>query len=146
MALHNEPAALTHHCTIHAKFNTTYADLGRVRYFLVVPQLDCISKFLLIEIAIHLLRGIMVSQFDDPFSRARIAFAGKEFFTCSSLSLGQSTFCFRVLICSVRISEESGGWCSSSTIRLTSGLVTLIEASYSDDEVTNNITKVTIIQ
>ena len=88
----------------------------------------------------------MVSQFDDPFSVARLAFASKEFFTCSSLSLGQSAFCFRVLICSVRISVESGGWCSSSTIRLTSGLVSLIEASYSEDEVTHNITKVTIIQ
>ena len=40
-----------------------------------------------------------------------------------------------MLSCSVRISEASGSWCSCSTIRLTSGLVTLIEASYSEDEV-----------
>ena len=79
-------------------------------------------------------------KFDDSFSvatsTARLAFVCREFFTCSSLSLRQSSFCFRVLSCSVRISEASGGWCSCSTIRLTSGLVTLIEASYSEDEVT----------
>ena len=45
-------------------------------------------------------------------------------------------FCFRVLSCSVPVSEACGGWCSCSTIRPTSGLVTLIEASYSEDEVT----------
>ena len=79
-------------------------------------------------------------KFDDSFSvatsTARLAFVGREFFTCSSLSLRQSSFCFRELSCSVRISEASGGWCSCSKIRLTSGLVTLIEASYSEDEVT----------
>ena len=86
------------------------------------------------------LSGITVSQLDDPFSvansTARLAFVGREFFTFSSLSLRQSSFCFRVLSCSVWISEASGGCCSCSTIRLTSGLVTLIEASYSEDEVT----------
>ena len=79
-------------------------------------------------------------KFDDSFSvatsTARLAFVCREFFTCSSLSLRQSSFCFRVLSCSVRLSEASGGWCSCSTIRLTSGLVTFIEASYSEDEVT----------
>ena len=79
-------------------------------------------------------------KFDDSFSAAtstaRLAFVGREFFTCSSLSLRQSSFCFRVLSCSVRISEASGEWCSCSTKILTSGLVTLFEASYSEDEVT----------
>ena len=79
-----------------------------------------------------------VSQFDDPFfvanSSARLAFVGKEFFTCFSLSLRKSSFCFRVLCYSVRISEASGGWCSCSAIRLTSGSVTLIEALYSEDD------------
>ena len=82
---------------------------------------------------------ITVSQFDDPFSvansTARLAFVARKFLTCFSLSLRQSCFCFPVLSFSVRISEASGGWCSCSTIRLTSGLVTLIEASYSEDEV-----------
>ena len=79
-------------------------------------------------------------KFDDSFSAAtstaRLAFVGREFFTCSSLSLRQSSFCFRVLSCSVRISEASGEWCSCSTKRLTRRLVTLFEASYSEDEVT----------
>ena len=79
-------------------------------------------------------------KFDDSFSvatsTARLAFVGREFFTCSSLSLRQWSFCFRVLSYSVRISEASGEWCSCSTKRLTSGLVTLFEASYSEDEVT----------
>ena len=79
-------------------------------------------------------------KLDDPFSvatsTARLAFVGREFFTFSSLSIRQSSFCFRVLSCSVRISEASGEWCSCSTKRLSSGLVTLFEASYSEDEVT----------
>ena len=41
-----------------------------------------------------------------------------------------------VMSCSVWISEASGGWCSCSTICLTSGLVTFIGASYSEYEVT----------
>ena len=79
-------------------------------------------------------------KFDDSFSvatsTARLAFVCREFFTCSSLSLRQSSFCFHVLSCSARISETSGEWCSCSTKRLTSGLVTLFEASHSEDEVT----------
>ena len=79
-------------------------------------------------------------KFDDSFSvatsTARIAFVCRGFFTCSSLSLRQSSFCFHVLSCSARISEASGEWCSCSTKRLTSGLVTLFEASHSEDEVT----------
>ena len=69
-------------------------------------------------------------------STARLAFIGREFFTCSSISHTQSSFYFRVLSCSVRISEASGGCCSYSTTRLTSELVALMEASYSEDEVT----------
>ena len=79
-------------------------------------------------------------KFDDSFSvatsTALLAFVGREFFTCSSLSLRQSSFCFHVLSCSARISEASGEWCSCSTKRLTSGLITLFEASHSEDEVT----------
>ena len=45
-----------------------------------------------------------------------------------------------VFVCSVAVFEFrrhlSGGWCPCSTIRLTSGLVTSIEASFSEDEVT----------
>ena len=82
----------------------------------------------------------MVNQYDDPFSVAnstvRLVLVGREFFTCSSLSLRQSSVCFRVLSCSVRISDAHGGYCSCSPICLTSGLVTLTEASYSEDEVT----------
>ena len=115
MALENEPAALTHHCFI--------ASLNSFSFRLHSSSL----------------RGITVNQFDDPFSVANstafLAFVGREFFTYSSLSLSQSSFCFRVLSCSVRISEASGGWCSCSAICLTSGLVSLIEASYSEDEV-----------
>ena len=33
-------------------------------------------------------------------STARLVFVGREFLTCSSLSLTQSSFCFRVLSCS----------------------------------------------
>ena len=88
------------------------------------------------------LSGITVSQLDDPFSvansTARLAFVGREFFTCSSLfHLDSRLFVFVCSIrCSVRNSEASGGWRSCSTVQLTSGLVTLIEASYSEDEVT----------
>ena len=122
MGLDNEPAALTHYCVIHAELNTANW----------IPYLFRLQS--------SSLRGITGSQFDDPFSvansTARLAFVGREFFTSSSLSLRQSSFCFRLLSCRVWISEASGGWCSCSTIRLTSGLVTLIEASYSEDEVT----------
>ena len=115
MALENEPAALTHHCFI-ASLNS-----------------------FLFRLHSSSLRGITVNQFDDPFSVANstafLAFVGREFFTCSSLSLRQSCFYFRVLSCSVRISEASGGWCSCSAICLTSGLLILIEESYSEDEV-----------
>ena len=87
------------------------------------------------------LRGITISQVDDPFSVANstarfFAFVGGEFFTSSSLSVRQSSFFVCVLSCNVWIAEASGGWCCFSTIRLKSGLVTFIEASYSEDEVT----------
>ena len=57
MALDNESVALTHHCVIHAKMKAACADHERFRYFPVEPQLDCISKFLLIQTVIQLFEG-----------------------------------------------------------------------------------------
>ena len=99
MALDNQPAALTHYSVIHAKLITACADQGRVRYFPVAPKLDYISKFLLIQIVVQLFEG----NHGQPIwwslpcsSTARFAFVGREFFTCSSLSFRQSSFCFCV--------------------------------------------------
>ena len=80
------------------------------------------------------LRGITVSQLDEPFSQARstalCVLSGNLAFTSSSSSLNPSSFSFWVAYTSHCTSVSSGVSWDCASISLTSGALTLIEAEY----------------